>query len=102
MDNTLQIEALQRARSNVSEYNYRTILAGFAEKGVPLENIKPRENVYTLKAWGALKRKVKKGEHGIKIKAWFDKTVETDNGPVKQKVVVYPTVFHVSQTESRV
>ena len=101
MNNHLQIEALQRARSNISEYNYQTIKAGFAEKGVSPDDIKPRENVYTLRAWGALKRKVKKGEHGIKIKAWFDKTVETDNGPVKQKIVTYPTVFHVSQTESR-
>jgi hypothetical protein len=34
--------------------NYPTIYGGFKEKGIPESEIKPRENVFTYKAWRAL------------------------------------------------
>ena len=60
-------EALTKAVSGPSLANYPAIYAGFAAKGIPEVDIKPRENVFTFKAWIALGRCVKKGEHGVKI-----------------------------------
>ena len=62
----LQQEALSRAVSGQSVCNYREIFAGFMARGIPEEDIKPRENVFTYNAWRALGRQVRKGEHGVK------------------------------------
>lgn len=94
------IEALHRAKESLSDYNYQTILTGFTVKGVPLEQIKPRENVFTFQAWLAQKRIVMKGEKGVKITTWRKKTIKTDKGPVDKTYPVHPTVFHVSQTKT--
>lgn len=99
MQNTQEIakKAHERAVMGVSAANYMTIINGFMEKGISLEDIKPRENVFTFSAWKALNRIVKRGEHGVKISTWID-TVDKDGKPAK-----YPkstTVFHISQTEA--
>jgi len=60
-------EALSNAVGGQSLTNYRDIFEGFIAKGIPIEDIKPRVNVYTYNAWRALGRFVKKGEHGVKI-----------------------------------
>lgn len=101
-------EALTRAATNQSTMNYATILNGFAAKGIPMDQIEPRQNVFTFMAWRALGRRVKKGEHGIKVFTFVPMEVETnktgDNGEQTKKLRVISrpwttTVFHVSQTE---
>jgi len=71
------------------------------EKGIAEEDIKPRENVFTYKAWLALNRQVRKGEHGVKISTMRE-VVKTDENTGEQttvKIGVGSTVFHVSQTD---
>ena len=94
MDKT---EALDRARNGLSWANYGLILEGFARKGIPAEDIKPRENVFTFDAWKALGRVVAKGEHGIKIVTIIEKTDKTTGEKKKRPWTV--AVFHISQTK---
>ena len=92
---THQAEALQRATNNSSFANYPAIVQGFIEKGIPPEQIRPRENVFTFNAWKQLSRSVKKGEHGVKIVTWIP--CEKDGEKfVRPKTA---TVFHISQTQ---
>jgi hypothetical protein len=88
-------DALARATQHDSMSNYPAIFAGFAAKGIPPEQVRPRENVFTLKAWNQLSRRVKKDETGVKITTWvqMDKDGETFKRP---KTV---SVFHISQTK---
>jgi hypothetical protein len=98
--------ALNRAVQGQSLANYPAIYAGFAEKGVPEAEIKPRENVFTFNAWKALGRVVKKGEHGVRIATVITiggkETVDPETGEIKFTGFSRPgfsTVFHISQTE---
>lgn len=99
----LQREALSRAASGQSLTNYPAIIAGFVAKGIPENEIRPRENVFTFNAWKALGRSVKKGEHGIKVitRIACAREIETPEG--RQRIAYTrpwsTTVFHVSQTE---
>jgi hypothetical protein len=104
-----QQEALHNARYGRSWANYPAIIQGFIDKGIPEQDILPRENVFTFHAWKALGRRVKKGEHGVKVCTWvpMEKTVEqqTEDGQAEKKTVTsrrpwMTTVFHVSQTEA--
>lgn len=91
-----QAESLNRAKNGLSFSNFPHIYAGFLEKGLAEEDIKPRVNIFTFNAWKALGRSVKKGEHGVKIVSMV--TVNKGEGDSK----TYPrstTVFHISQTE---
>src|SRR5215469_4979187 len=96
-------EALSRAVSGQSFTNFSAIFQGFAAKGIPESEIKPRENVFTFDAWKALGRVVRRGEHGVKIVTFIDTaSKETDPNTGERKVIRRPwttTVFHVSQTE---
>jgi hypothetical protein len=102
---TLQAEALSHAVSGQSLSNYPTIFTGFAAKGIPEADIKPRENVFTFNAWKALGRSVKKGEHGVKVVTFIDCTPRSEDGgdggdrPKGYRRPWTTTVFHVSQTE---
>jgi hypothetical protein len=101
--NTLQLrrEALTRAVSGESFSNFPAIFAGFAAKGIPESEIKPRENVFTYQAWKALGRQVRRGEHGVKVVTFIDCTKES-NETGKKETFRRPwttTVFHVSQTD---
>jgi hypothetical protein len=90
-----QAEALQRATTNSSFANYPAIIAGFAERGIPPEQIRPRENVFTFNAWRQLSRTVKKGEKGVQITTWIP--VEKNGEKfVRPKLT---TVFHITQTQ---
>ena len=90
-----QAEALQRATTNSSFANYPAIIAGFAARGIPTEQIRPRENVFTFNAWRQLSRTVKKGEKGIQITTWIP--MEKDGEKfVRPKIT---TVFHITQTQ---
>lgn len=110
--------ALERATSGVAMTNYPTIFAGFMAKGIPAEEIKPRENVLTYHAWRAVGRQVKRGEHGVKVLTYVEMSSrgsgrgETpEDGEDGQGGAVganrghrtlrpwQTTVFHVSQTE---
>jgi len=97
-------EALTRAVSGQSLTNFPAIFQGFAAKGIPESEIKPRENVFTFDAWKALGRVVRRGEHGVKVVTFIkSRSKETDADTGERKVIRRPwttTVFHVSQTEA--
>ena len=98
----IQAEALTRATVSQSLTNYPTILEGFAAMGIPMDQILPRENVFTFNAWKALGRYVRKGEHGIKVITWIPLTRVNDAGE-PEAIGRRPrttTVFHISQTEA--
>jgi hypothetical protein len=97
------LESLKRAVSGQSFTNFPAIFHGFAAKGIPEADIKPRENVFTFQAWKALGRVVRRGEHGVKITTFIEsksKEIDVDTG--EPKIIRRPwttTVFHISQTE---
>jgi len=97
-----QQQALTNAMGGQSLANYETILKGFSAMGIPLDEILPRQNVFTFNAWKALGRTVKKGQHGIRIVTVIPCTKkDSESGaeiPVKK--VKKTTVFHLSQTEA--
>src|SRR5207245_10929477 len=104
----MQQEALGRAVGGQSFANWPAIIQGFAVKGIPEDQIKPRENVFTYHAWRALGRQVRRGEHGVKVSTWVPmdkKTGEIDPDTGEEKKVKLgrrawtATVFHVSQTD---
>ena len=96
-------EALTRAISGQSFSNFPAIFAGFAAKGIPESEIKPRENIFTFDAWKALGRVVRRGEHGVKVVTFIEtRSKETDPETGERKLIRRPwttTVFHISQTE---
>lgn len=103
----IQINALHNAISHQSTMNYQAIIEGFAEKGIPLDQIVPRENVFTFNAWKALGRVVRKGEHGVKVCTYVEcKGKDANEGEAgeegKARSYKRPrstTVFHISQTD---
>jgi len=94
--NTYAQEALQRATSGDSMLNYQTIIAGMMSKGIEPQDIKPRINVLTLRAWNAKGRKVKKGEKGVNCITWI---VCEDKAGGTYKRMKSVTVVHISHTE---
>lgn len=98
-------QALQNALNERSLANYPAILEGFVEKGIALEDIRPRENVFTYNAWQALGRQVRRGEHGVKVLTWVDaKGKQVQDGTDGNDQPGYrfsrtTTVFHISQTD---
>jgi len=98
-----QLESLKRAVQGQSFSNFPAIFQGFAAKGIPEAEIRPRENVFTFEAWKALGRYVRKGEHGVRIVTFIEsKSKEIDQDTGERKIIRRPwttTVFHISQTE---
>lgn len=98
-----RLESLKRAVSGQSFSNFPAIFQGFAAKGIPEAEIKPRENVFTFDAWKALGRVVRRGEHGVKVVTFIEsKSREVDQDTGEPKITRRPwttTVFHISQTE---
>ena len=96
-------QALARAVSGQSYSNFPAIFQGFAAKGIPESEIRPRENVFTFDAWKAQGRVVRRGEHGVKVLTFIEtKSKETDQDTGEPKIIRRPwstTVFHISQTE---
>jgi hypothetical protein len=99
----MRLEALQRATEGDSVANFSAIYTGFAAKGIPEADIKPRENVLTFHAWKAKGRSVKKAEHGVKVTTYVMVGEQRDAaGNVTQqgyRTAKTAVVFHVSQTE---
>jgi hypothetical protein len=104
----IQQEALSRAINPLGSLsNFPAIIQGFHNRGIPLDEIKPRENVFTFQAWKALGRHVKRGEHGIRVLTFRHEEVKEalPDGTEKTKDVSRPwsaIVFHISQTEPNV
>ncbi len=97
-------ESLDRARCGQSWSNYPAIIQGFAAKGIPESEIKPRENVFTYRAWRALGRQVKRGQHGIRVVTFIpvEEKRSTGTGQITRTAGKRPwtaTVFHISQTQ---
>lgn len=108
----LQAEALGRAVSGQALTNYPAIFEGFMSRGIPEDQILPRENVFTFAAWKALGRSVRKGEHGVKVVTYWTTEpraviqADADGQPAERVEAGFrfcrtTTVFHVSQTEVR-
>src|SRR5262250_658515 len=98
-----RLESLKRAVYGQSFTNFPTIFQGFAAKGIPESEIKPRENVFTFEAWKALGRVVRRGEHGVKVVTMIEtRSKEIDQDTGERKIIRRPwttTVFHISQTK---
>lgn len=95
-------ESLTRAVSSQSLMNYSAIYQELMSRGIPENDIKPRENVFTYQAWLALGRQVRKGEHGVRI-VTFLRATRKDKTTQKEESYSRPwhtTVFHVSQTDA--
>lgn len=95
-------QALSNAVSNQSMLNYHAIFTEFMARGIPESQIEPRVNVFTYKAWLALGRQVRKGEHGVKVVTFVPMTKrDTLTGNEKSfRVPRSTTVFHISQTDA--
>jgi hypothetical protein len=102
-------EALKNAVTGQSFANYQAIIAGFSERGIPAQDIAPRENVFTFNAWRALGRTVRKGEKGIAVLTWIEcaandkerqKTQDKQGESSTHKRAKTTYVFHISQTDS--
>jgi hypothetical protein len=98
-------QSLSRAVLGQSFSNFPAIFQGFAAKGIPESEIKPRENVFTFDAWKALGRYVRKGEHGVKVVTFIEtRSKEVDAETGEPKITRRPwttTVFHISQTDAK-
>jgi hypothetical protein len=109
----MQLEALDRATTGQTLSNFPAIIRGFLEKGIPEQEILPRENVFTYHAWRALGRQVRRGEHGVKVCTFVTvkhmkedldgvETNDIDGTNKHKRGFRRPwtaTVFHVSQTD---
>lgn len=97
-------EALSRAVGGISMTNYPAIIEGFAAKGIAMDDIRPRENVFTYHAWLALGRQVRKGEHGVRCLTFVhyeSKDKDAVGKPKRSGSRPWSTtVFHVSQTDA--
>ena len=97
----MQQEALGRAKTGESLANYPAIFEGFAAKGIPIDDIRPRENVFSFNAWKAAGRNVRRGEHGVKILTFIETEKKNAAGEIERSArrPWSTTVFHISQTE---
>lgn len=95
-------EALASAVGNQSVSNFPRVIEEFAARGIAEDDIRPKENVFTYNAWVALGRRVRKGEHGVKICTYAPvtgKDEETGETKVVGRRPWTSTVFHISQTD---
>ena len=87
-------EALARIQSRVSKNDFAAIVQ-FAECGIHPNDISPRLNVLTFKAWKALGRRVAKGATGQKVCVWVPVEKDGKEDGVRPITAV---LFHISQT----
>ncbi len=99
-------EALDRVLNNESVANYDAIYNGFAKMGINPDEVEPRVNVFTYNAWLAQGRRVRKGQHGVKVNTFVSVGLKKKDGEEGQeegkkgyKMARTTTVFHLSQTE---
>jgi len=83
--------------------NYSTVIREFMDRGIPIDEIRPKENVFTFLAWRALGRHVRKGEHGVQIPTFVrvPESVDLETGEHKggHSLCKTAVVFHLSQTD---
>jgi hypothetical protein len=87
-------EALARIQSRVSKNDFAAIVQ-FAECGIHPNDINPRLNVLTFKAWKALGRRVAKGATGQKVCVWVPVEKDGKEDGVRPITAV---LFHITQT----
>lgn len=108
-------QSLRNAVCGTSLANLPAIFRGFEEMGIPADDVKPRENVFTYNAWRALGRQVRKGVHGVKVLTWIEGKSAAgagDGAPAGEagqdqgeggargfRFSRTTTVFHLSQTD---
>lgn len=108
-------QSLRNAVCGSSLANLPAIFEGFAAMGIPADEVRPRENVFTYHAWRALGRQVRKGVHGVKVVTWIEGKVAAgagDAAPAREagqdqgeggargfRFSRTTTVFHLSQTD---
>jgi hypothetical protein len=99
----IQNEALARAEQGQSVMNYGPIFEGFTAMGIPIEEILPRENVFTFNAWKAKGRYVRKGQHGVRCVTWVTSSKQNKETGEQEsrRFCTSTTVFHISQTEAQ-
>ena len=94
-------EALARIQNNHSMANYGHVFEALTHRGIPIDEIEPKENVLTFHAWKAKGRHVRKGEKGFKVVSWIPiegKADESGEKKLKHRPV-RATLFHISQTD---
>lgn len=87
-------ETLARIQSTVSKNDFAAIVQ-FANCGIHPNDITPRVNVLTFKAWKALGRRVAKGATGQKVCVWVP--VEKAGKPDGVRPIT-AVLFHETQT----
>ena len=95
-------DALARIENSQSVANYGHVIAAFQKRGIPAEEIHPKENVFTFTEWPAKGRHVRKGEKGVSVVTWIPtKSKQSDeNGePIMRTRPVRSSLFHISQTD---
>lgn len=95
-------QTLERIRNGFSENDVATIIA-FANCGISPDDISPRENVLTFRAWKAKGRKVAKGATGQAVVVWVPCSKKKGGESAEDGTSrgVYPKrtyLFHESQT----
>jgi protein-L-isoaspartate O-methyltransferase len=96
----IQSESLSRAVNGTSTENEVLAIEAFSARGIPPEDIRPRENVFTFNAWKALGRQVRKGEKSVHLPT--RKTCRKKKPDGTDDVYTVPWtayVFHISQTD---
>jgi hypothetical protein len=98
------IETLERIEHGDNTANHQAIIDAFVARGIPAEEIVPRENVFTYQAWLALGRQVMKrpanipsGQYGVKIPVIREER-DLETKQVIKRITTFATVFHISQT----
>ena len=95
-------EALARIQGSFGSKNDGLVLMAFSERGLAIEDIFPRVNVLTFRAWQAKGRRVAKGAISVPVTTWIpcgEKSPE--DGEKKDKPRMRPktaSLFHISQT----
>ena len=99
-------EALARIQSMGFCNNDALAIMAFSDAGIPPDDIDPRNNVLTFRAWKAKGRQVAKGATSVRVTVWIPKKGKQDeeapkDGEKKASGGMYPkttSLFHVSQT----
>ena len=76
--------------------NIETIYSTLTAKGIPMDQIKPRENVLTFQRWRELGRVVKTGEQGVKLETFALGVNQKTGGKYMRRNTT--AVFHITQT----
>ena len=104
-------DALERGTRSAPNSNDMVVFLSLHAKGIPygdIETFGPQQNVRTFKAWRALGRTVRRGEHGVHLTVWQpldtkpeSELTESDEKTLKRRRcrMANAVVFHVSQTD---